>query len=180
MILVWVSFQLLDCFTIPVVLFLSWIFLVARYRWLHFGGVALCLLGVGALVLADVLVGKNSSEGKYPPHNGSSPQKLIHSFFLQRPTSFSEIFWSLLERLCTVSPMWDRRWPSAVLIGQNSWGWLGCLAASSTAFSCRASCLHPEPSAPPNVHPFQCLFLFQRPFGKARSCLSGFLFLPNR
>ncbi|ELU05103.1 hypothetical protein CAPTEDRAFT_143259 [Capitella teleta] len=55
------SVQLLDCFTIPTVLLLSWLFLRARYKLIHFGGVALCLLGVGALVLADVFVGKNSS-----------------------------------------------------------------------------------------------------------------------
>ena len=57
-------FQLLDCFTIPTVLFLSWLFLRVHYRWPHLLGVTVCLLGVGVLVLADFLVGKNMGGGR--------------------------------------------------------------------------------------------------------------------
>ena len=56
-------FQLLDCFTIPTVLALSCFFLRVRYKWLHLVGVFVCLLGVGALILADVFVNKHDSEG---------------------------------------------------------------------------------------------------------------------
>ncbi|XP_067124852.1 solute carrier family 35 member F2-like isoform X1 [Centruroides vittatus] len=52
------SVQLLDCFTIPTVLALSWIFLKVRYKILHVLGVGIALLGVGCLVWAD------SEEGK--------------------------------------------------------------------------------------------------------------------
>lgn len=58
------SVQLLDCFTIPTVLALSWFFLRARYACLHLAGAGVCLLGVGAMVLADVLVHKNSEQGE--------------------------------------------------------------------------------------------------------------------
>lgn len=56
--------QLLDCFGIPVLMALSWFILRARYRLIHFVAVAICLLGVGAMVGADILAGRNESEGK--------------------------------------------------------------------------------------------------------------------
>ncbi|XP_032432107.1 solute carrier family 35 member F2-like [Xiphophorus hellerii] len=53
------SIQLLDCFVIPVLMVLSWIFLKTRYRPLHFVAVVVCLLGVGAMVGADIVAGRN-------------------------------------------------------------------------------------------------------------------------
>ncbi|KAF7697047.1 solute carrier family 35 member F2 [Silurus meridionalis] len=53
------SIQLLDCFVIPVLMVLSWFFLKTRYRPLHFVAVAMCLLGVGAMVGADLLAGRD-------------------------------------------------------------------------------------------------------------------------
>uniref|UniRef100_A0A8C3AIM3 Solute carrier family 35 member F1 n=1 Tax=Cyclopterus lumpus TaxID=8103 RepID=A0A8C3AIM3_CYCLU len=53
------SVQLLDCFVIPVVLLLSWFFLLVRYKAVHFVGAGLCLLGVGCMVGADVLLGRH-------------------------------------------------------------------------------------------------------------------------
>ncbi|KAB7501501.1 Solute carrier family 35 member F1, partial [Armadillidium nasatum] len=47
------SVQLLDCFVVPVVLALSWLFLKVRYKLVHVLGVGLCLLGVGCLVWAN-------------------------------------------------------------------------------------------------------------------------------
>ncbi|XP_050690635.1 solute carrier family 35 member F2-like isoform X2 [Eriocheir sinensis] len=52
------SVQLLDCFVVPVVLALSWLFLKVRYKLVHVLGVGLCLLGVGCLVWANVDDGK--------------------------------------------------------------------------------------------------------------------------
>lgn len=49
------SIQLLDCFVIPVLMVLSWFFLKTRYRLVHFVAVVVCLLGVGAMVGADIL-----------------------------------------------------------------------------------------------------------------------------
>ncbi|XP_019623405.1 PREDICTED: LOW QUALITY PROTEIN: solute carrier family 35 member F2-like [Branchiostoma belcheri] len=57
------SIQLLDCVTIPVVLVLSWIFLHSRFKWVHYGGIAVCLLGVGSLVGADLLSGRDHVGG---------------------------------------------------------------------------------------------------------------------
>lgn len=53
------SIQLLDCFVIPVLMLLSWFFLKTRYRPLHFAAVVVCLLGVGAMVGADILAGRD-------------------------------------------------------------------------------------------------------------------------
>ncbi|XP_076836493.1 solute carrier family 35 member F2 [Brachyhypopomus gauderio] len=53
------SIQLLDCFIIPVLMALSWFFLKTRYRPLHFAAVVVCLLGVGAMVGADMLAGRD-------------------------------------------------------------------------------------------------------------------------
>ncbi|XP_061536878.1 solute carrier family 35 member F2-like [Phycodurus eques] len=53
------SVQLLDCFVIPVVMFLSWRLLKTRYRPVHYAAVCVCLLGVGAMVGADLLAGRD-------------------------------------------------------------------------------------------------------------------------
>ncbi|NWU45621.1 S35F2 protein, partial [Hylia prasina] len=57
------SVQLLDCFGIPVLMALSWFILRARYRLIHFVAVAICLLGVGTMVGADILAGRQEGEG---------------------------------------------------------------------------------------------------------------------
>ncbi|XP_069004501.1 solute carrier family 35 member F2-like [Embiotoca jacksoni] len=49
------SVQLLDCFVIPVLMLLSWWVLKTRYRPVHYVAVCICLLGVGAMVGADLL-----------------------------------------------------------------------------------------------------------------------------
>uniref|UniRef100_UPI0037E7704F solute carrier family 35 member F2-like n=1 Tax=Semicossyphus pulcher TaxID=241346 RepID=UPI0037E7704F len=53
------SIQLLDCFVIPVLMLLSWFFLKTRYRLVHFLAVVVCLVGVGAMVGADILAGRD-------------------------------------------------------------------------------------------------------------------------
>ncbi|OWK00212.1 hypothetical protein Celaphus_00019324 [Cervus elaphus hippelaphus] len=55
------SVQLLDCFGIPVLMALSWFILYARYRVIHFIAVAVCLLGVGTMVGADILAGREDN-----------------------------------------------------------------------------------------------------------------------
>lgn len=61
-------FQLLDCFVIPVLMVLSWVFLKTRYKPVHFVAVLVCLSGVGAMVGADFLAGRQQ---------GSSEENLI-------------------------------------------------------------------------------------------------------
>lgn len=56
--------QLLDCFGIPVLMALSWFILYARYRVIHFIAVAVCLLGVGTMVGADILAGREENTGE--------------------------------------------------------------------------------------------------------------------
>ncbi|XP_067674850.1 solute carrier family 35 member F1-like [Haliotis asinina] len=57
------SVQLLDCFSIPTVMLLSYFVLRVRYRLVHLVGVVCCLLGLGGLVAADVLAGRNNGGG---------------------------------------------------------------------------------------------------------------------
>ncbi|XP_061660017.1 solute carrier family 35 member F2 [Syngnathoides biaculeatus] len=52
------SIQLLDCFVVPVLMLMSWFLLKTRYRPLHYIAVTVCLLGVGAMVGADILAGR--------------------------------------------------------------------------------------------------------------------------
>ncbi|CDQ81322.1 unnamed protein product [Oncorhynchus mykiss] len=52
-------FQLLDCFVIPVLMILSCWFLKTCYRPVHYVSVCVCLLGVGAMVGADLLAGRD-------------------------------------------------------------------------------------------------------------------------
>ncbi|CAI5440220.1 unnamed protein product [Caenorhabditis angaria] len=54
------SIQLLDCATIPTVLFLSWLFLSVRYLATHIIGVTICLVGIACVIWADALGDKNS------------------------------------------------------------------------------------------------------------------------
>ncbi|CAL8304999.1 unnamed protein product [Gadus morhua 'NCC'] len=53
------SIQLLDCFVIPVLMVLSWFLLKTRYRPVHFVAVSVCLVGVGAMVGADLIAGRD-------------------------------------------------------------------------------------------------------------------------
>ncbi|XP_028275734.1 solute carrier family 35 member F2-like [Parambassis ranga] len=53
------SIQLLDCFVVPVLMVLSWWALKTRYRLIHYVAVCICLLGVGAMVGADLLAGRD-------------------------------------------------------------------------------------------------------------------------
>ncbi|XP_061828221.1 solute carrier family 35 member F2-like isoform X1 [Nerophis lumbriciformis] len=53
------SVQLLDCFVIPVVMVLSYWLLKSRYGPVHYVAVCICLLGVGAMVGADLLAGRD-------------------------------------------------------------------------------------------------------------------------
>ncbi|KAM9453977.1 solute carrier family 35 member F2-like isoform 1-T1 [Salvelinus alpinus] len=53
------SIQLLDCFVIPVLMILSCLFLKTCYRPVHYVSVCVCLLGVGAMVGADLLAGRD-------------------------------------------------------------------------------------------------------------------------
>lgn len=56
--------QLLDCFIIPVLMLLSWWILKTRYKAAHYVAVGLCLLGVGAMVGADLLAGRDQGSSK--------------------------------------------------------------------------------------------------------------------
>lgn len=56
--------QLLDSFVIPVLMVLSWFFLKTRYRLVHFVAVMVCLSGVGAMVGADILAGRDQGSSK--------------------------------------------------------------------------------------------------------------------
>ncbi|KAK7883073.1 hypothetical protein WMY93_029247 [Mugilogobius chulae] len=53
------SVQLLDCFVVPVLMVLSWWILKTRFRPVHYAAVCICVLGVGAMVGADLLAGRD-------------------------------------------------------------------------------------------------------------------------
>ncbi|RHZ14944.1 hypothetical protein DYB37_005205 [Aphanomyces astaci] len=55
------SAMLLDCFTLPVVMFLSITFLHAKYATQHYAGVGLCLFGICFLIVSDIMNYKDSS-----------------------------------------------------------------------------------------------------------------------
>lgn len=60
------SAMLLDCFTIPSVMILSYFFLDAKYTRGHMTGAILCLTGISLIILSDVLEGTNDSPGSRP------------------------------------------------------------------------------------------------------------------
>lgn len=55
------SVMLLDCFTIPCAMILSYIFLGCRYSTKHYIGTVVCLLGLICIVVNDVFYGEASS-----------------------------------------------------------------------------------------------------------------------
>lgn len=50
---------------IPVVILLSWFFLLIRYKAVHFLGIFVCILGMGCMAGADVLVGRHQGAGEF-------------------------------------------------------------------------------------------------------------------
>uniref|UniRef100_A0A1D1YK68 Solute carrier family 35 member F1 n=2 Tax=Anthurium amnicola TaxID=1678845 RepID=A0A1D1YK68_9ARAE len=48
------SIMLLDCWAIPSVIFLTWLFLKTRYKFRQFAGVAVCVAGLVLVVFSDV------------------------------------------------------------------------------------------------------------------------------
>ncbi|CAM6096226.1 unnamed protein product [Calypogeia fissa] len=59
------SVMLLDCWTIPCVLLLTWFLLSTRYLRGHFIGVSLCVLGLGLVLLSDVHAGDRSGGSNF-------------------------------------------------------------------------------------------------------------------
>ncbi|XP_033833278.1 solute carrier family 35 member F2-like [Periophthalmus magnuspinnatus] len=53
------SVQLLDCFVVPVLMVLSWWILKTRFKLVHYVAVCICVLGVGTMVGADLLAGRD-------------------------------------------------------------------------------------------------------------------------
>lgn len=57
------SVMLLDCWTIPCVLLLTWLILKTRYAVSHFVGVAICVGGLVMVIFSDVHAADRSSSG---------------------------------------------------------------------------------------------------------------------
>ncbi|EDO32166.1 predicted protein [Nematostella vectensis] len=57
------SIQVLDCFALVTVLALSFIFLKVRYKWIHYGGIGVCLVGIACMVTADYFGSRNYGPG---------------------------------------------------------------------------------------------------------------------
>ncbi|KAL6619474.1 hypothetical protein ACP70R_034613 [Stipagrostis hirtigluma subsp. patula] len=51
------SVMLLDCWAIPAVIFLTWMFLKTKYRFRKYSGVAICVAGLVLVVFSDVHAG---------------------------------------------------------------------------------------------------------------------------
>ncbi|CAN6836934.1 unnamed protein product [Brassica oleracea var. botrytis] len=62
------SVMLLDCWAIPCVLVLTWVFLKTKYRLMRISGVVVCILGVVMVVFSDVHAG--SRAGRSNPVKG--------------------------------------------------------------------------------------------------------------
>lgn len=61
------SVMMLDCFTIPCAMLLSYFFLGCRYKWKHGIGTMICLLGLICIVVNDAWSGSGSgSQGSNP------------------------------------------------------------------------------------------------------------------
>lgn len=59
--------MLLDCFTIPCVMVMTYFLLKTRYNWRHLVGVVACLGGLGILVWSDAVANKSKSASGLSP-----------------------------------------------------------------------------------------------------------------
>ncbi|ESP03152.1 hypothetical protein LOTGIDRAFT_137926 [Lottia gigantea] len=59
------SVQVLDSFTIPSVMILSFIFLRVKYGLFHISGAVICLFGIGGLILSDVLTKNQTNNSQH-------------------------------------------------------------------------------------------------------------------
>lgn len=89
--------QLLDCFVIPVLMVLSWFLLKTRYRPIHFVAVTMCLVGVGAMVGADLLAGRDQGSSKesvsvFLTVSFVQPEKLFECYFVMRSATLISLF----------------------------------------------------------------------------------------
>ncbi|XP_020598768.1 solute carrier family 35 member F1-like isoform X2 [Phalaenopsis equestris] len=60
------SVMLLDCWAIPSVIFLTWIFLKTKYRFKRFAGVAICIAGLALVVFSDVHAADRTANNSNP------------------------------------------------------------------------------------------------------------------
>ncbi|XP_074264196.1 uncharacterized protein LOC141586769 [Silene latifolia] len=60
------SVMLLDCWAIPCVIILTWIFLKTKYGWRKLVGVAVCVLGLVLVVFSDVYAQDRKERGSNP------------------------------------------------------------------------------------------------------------------
>lgn len=60
------SVQLLDCFTVPNVMLLSYLCLKFKYNKKHLLGAFICMVGLSLLITSDILSGKNDMNGDGP------------------------------------------------------------------------------------------------------------------
>lgn len=56
------SIMLLDCWSIPMVMILTWIFLSTKYRYRKIAGVLVCVAGLVVVVFSDVHSGDRSGK----------------------------------------------------------------------------------------------------------------------
>jgi solute carrier family 35 protein F1/2 len=60
------SVMLLDCWSIPVVMVLAYIFLRTRFRLVQYLAVIMCIIGLVLLVISDILKGESLAAGSQP------------------------------------------------------------------------------------------------------------------
>lgn len=75
------SVMLLDCWSIPCVMVLTWFFLSTKYRFKKIAGVAVCVAGLVMVVFSDVHAGDQSGKHRCFIHFTIILSCLLHSFF---------------------------------------------------------------------------------------------------
>lgn len=76
------SVMLLDCFSIPCVMILSYLFLSAKYTWTHLVGVAICLAGMGCIIISDYISSGGSCDSCSNPFYGDMLCLVSYKFVL--------------------------------------------------------------------------------------------------
>lgn len=60
------SVMLLDCWTIPCVMLLTWLFLKTKYRFRKIAGVVVCVAGLVMVIFSDVHAGDRAGNDMGP------------------------------------------------------------------------------------------------------------------
>lgn len=95
--------MLLDCWSIPMVMFLTWIFLSTKYRYRKIAGVLVCVAGLVVVVFSDVHSGDRSGKTSISFVNIRVTKKVTAKLSPSVKT-LQILIWIICTKSCLIEP----------------------------------------------------------------------------